>query len=360
MKIIPVGASDGLAEFIAFPWTIHRNDPGWIPPLREIMFRDLSGAGAFSRYGRFQLFLCEADGQVAGRIAALVNPRLVGRDGHPLGQLGYFESVDDSAVAAALIDAGLAWLREQGLHEVIGPMNGGAHRLHRFQTRGFDREPYLFEPTNPPYYPRLFQESGFVPIARWYAYELTPDMAAARLAQYDRILTRRPPEGRIEELQTGQSQDTILRVHRLLDRCWEGHVGYSSLDLDEFVEVFAGLLAIMGPGHVSAFVQDEGGDAGFAFVFPDWAREVRALDGHAAGWGRWLGGPPAKRLVLSTNALAPEARRGSAALAQVAWTVRRGVQDGVEDIITAPTVEGYCSTLGDQTREYTLYGRALG
>lgn len=359
MTITPVGSSDGLAEFIAFPWTIHRDDPSWVPPLREIMFRDLSGGSAFSRYGRFQLYLCEADGQVAGRIAALVNPRLVGRDGCPLGQLGYFESVDDSAVAAALIDAGLAWLREQGLHEVIGPMNGGAHRTHRFMTRGFDREPYLFEPRNPPYYPRLFQDSGFVPIARWYGYELTPDMAAARLAQLDRVLTRRPPDGRIQELQTGQAPETVQRIHRLLERCWAGHVGYSSLDLDEFEEVFAGALAVLGPGHVSAFVQDEG-DAGFAFVCPDWAHEARALDGHASGWGRWLGGPPARRLVLHTTALAPEARRGSAALAQVAWTLRRAVQDEVEDIVTAPTVEGYCTTLGDQTREHTLFGRALG
>jgi hypothetical protein len=109
---------------------------------------------------------------------------------------------------------------------------------------------------------------------------------------------------------------------------------------------------------VTTYVHN-GEDAGFAFVLPDWAPEVRALDGHAAGWGRWLGGPPARRLVLHTTALAPEARRGSAALAQVAWNLRRAVQDGVEDIVTAPTVEGYCTTVGDQTREHTLYGRAV-
>ena len=359
MRIVHVSDRSGLAEFIDVSWTINSGDPLWVPPLREQLLQQLSGASAFSRYGRMQLFLCEADGKIPGRIAALVNPRLVGRDGRPLGQLGYFESVDDSAVAAALINAGLAWLREQGLHEVVGPMNGGAHRLHRFQTRGFDREPYLFEPRNPPYYPRLFQDSGFVPIARWYGYELTPDMAAARLAQLDRALARRPPDGRIQELQTGQSPETVLRIHRLLDRCWAGHLGYSSLDLDEFVEVFAGGLAVQGPGHVSVFLQNEQ-DVGFAFVCPDWAHEARALDGHAAGWGRWLGGPPAKRLVLHTTALVPEARRGSAALAQVAWTLRRAVQDGVEDIVTAPTVEGYCTTLGDQTREHTLFGRAIG
>ena len=81
MKIVPVSDGNGLTEFIEFPWTIYAGDPMWVPPLREQVFCELSGASAFSRYGRNQLFVCEADGRIAGRIAALVNPRLVDRSG---------------------------------------------------------------------------------------------------------------------------------------------------------------------------------------------------------------------------------------------------------------------------------------
>jgi hypothetical protein len=358
MKIVPVSDRDGLAEFVEFPWTVHRGDRLWIPPLREQVFHELSEASAFARYGRSQLYLCEADGQVAGRIAALVNPRLVDGAGRIVGQLGYFESLDDPLVASALIEAGLNWLGAQGAREVVAPMNGGAHRTHRFLTRGFDREPYLFEPRNPPHYPKLFERCGFAAINRWYGYELSRQQAVDRLHQFDRVLARRPPPGRIEELQTGRAPETIARVHRLLDRCWAGHVGYASLDIDEFAEVFGGALAIMGPGHVSAFVNNEE-DVGVAFILPDYAAEMRALDGRAAGWGHWLGTSRPTRIVLHTAALVPEIRHTSAAMAQIAWGLRRAVKDGFDDVVFALVVEDFLQRIGEQTREHTLYARPL-
>jgi len=359
MKIVHVSDNSRLAEFIEFSWAVNGGDPLWVPPLRQKIFHELSGASAFSRYGRFALFLCEADGRIAGRIAALVNPRLLGSEGHPLGQLGYFECVDEPAVASALIDAGVEWLRTQQATQVIGPMNGGAHRTHRFLTRGFDRPPFLFEPRNPPYYPGLFERCGFAPIYRWFSYDLSRDQTAERLQHLERVLARRPPPGRIEELETGQSRETLARLQRLLDRCWHGHVGYGSIDLDEFAEAFAGALAIMDRGHVSAFEVD-GEDVGFAFIYPDYAEDVRALGGDAEGWGRWLGKSRATRIVVSTSALIPEARRSSAALAQVVWGLQHAVAEDFNDAVVALVVEGWLSRIGEQTREYALYGRTLG
>ncbi len=358
MKIVPVKDRDGLLEFIEVPWMVRRDDPQWVPPLREQTFLELSGQSGFARYGRSQLFLCEADGRIAGRIAGLVNPRLTDRSGHVLGQLGYFECVDDSAVAGALIDAGAEWLKAQQARDVIAPMNGGAHRTHRFLTRGFESDPYLFEPRNPPYYPALFERSGFTPTHRWYGYELSREQAADRLAQFERVLARRPPPGVTEELRTDRADELILRVHRLLDRCWEGHVGYAPLDIDEFAEVFRGPLSIMGPGHVSAFVRN-GEDAGLTFIYPDYAAEMQALDGRAAGWGQWLGTSRPSRIVLHTAALVPDVRQSPAAMAQVAWSLRRAVSDGFERVVIALAVEGFLRRIGELTREYTLFGRTL-
>src|SRR5262249_18177010 len=154
---------------------------------------------AFYRYGRRQLFLCEADGHLAGRIAASINPKLVDPAGSVYGQLGYFECVDDAAVAESLIRAGIDWLGAQGARHVLRPMNGGAHRSHRFMTRGFDRDPFLFEPRNPEYYPKLFAHCGFMPVHRWFSYELNRDPAAGFVKQYERVLSRRPAPGHIEE-----------------------------------------------------------------------------------------------------------------------------------------------------------------
>jgi hypothetical protein len=358
MRIVPVHHADGLSEFIETPWTVHREDPLWIPPLREQVFYELSNHSAFSRYGRFQLFMCEVDGKVVGRIAALVNPRLTDRSGNVLGQLGYFECVKDVAVARALIDAGQDWLRSQGAHEVLAPMNGGAHRAHRFLTQGFDTAPYLFEPRNPQYYPRFFEQCGFISAYRWFGYELSVQEAAQHVRNLDRLLARRPPLGELRNVEVGRPEEVIHRIHGLLDGCWEGHVGYAPLELEEFAEVFRGGLSITTTGNVSVLVHGDR-DLGFGLTYPDYAIDVRALGGRAADWGKWLGVSRPKRLVLHTAAFLPEARHHSGAMAVLAWGLHHAINGGFEDVVIALVVEGFLGKVGKRTREYSLYSRSL-
>jgi hypothetical protein len=354
ITIVPVQAQEGLAEFVNLPWTVYADDPSWIPPLRQQVWHELSDASAFASYGRRQLYLCEVDGRPVGRIGASVNPRLVDANGVVVGQLGYFECVNDQTIAAALVEAGVAWLRAQGAGEIIGPMNGGAHRTHRFMTRGFDRDPFMFEVRNPSYYPTLFEGCGFVATHRWFGFELDRRRAETLVAQFDRVMTRRPPPGRIVDMAAEPLEAIVGRLHRLLDGCWHGHVGYASIDLAEFAEVFGGALPIMGHRNVSVLERD-GRDLGFALIYPDYAEDVRALAGDAAGWGSWLGTARPERFVLHTAALVPDARVGSAAMAQVNWGLRTAVEGGFERVVIALAVEGFISRIGDQTREYALY-----
>jgi hypothetical protein len=256
------------------------------------------------------------------------------------------------------MNAGMDWLRSQGARQVLAPMNGGAHRTHRLLIRGFDRTPFLFEPRNPPYYPRLFERCGMVPVNRWWSYDLDRGQAADLHRRFEKLLARRPAPAVLDVLDPGQSSNTLARVHRLLDGIWAGHVGYASLDVDEFAEVFAGVLSLMALRDI-AVLADGGGDKGVVFVYPDYAAEARSLCGSSAGWGSWLrnGLPP--RVVLHTAALLPELRKTSAATALVDWAMRRAVEDGYEQAIVALAVEGFLSKIGEQTREYALYWRSL-
>jgi hypothetical protein len=223
-------------------------------------------------------------------------------------------------------------------------------------TRGFEMKPFLFEPRNPPYYPTLFKQCGFTPVHRWFSYEFNRQQAGSLVEQYDRVLRRRPAPGQIEELSLDSPEEVTVRIHRLLDPCWADHVGYTSLELEEFAEVFRGGLSIMSPGNISVFRQNSH-DAGFVFTYPDYGDDVRALQGRLAGWGQWLGKSRPKRIVLHTAALVPEVRKSSAALAQVAWAFRRSFEDGFEEFIAAIVVQGFLSRIGEPTREYALYAR---
>ncbi|MCO5165365.1 MAG: GNAT family N-acetyltransferase [Planctomycetes bacterium] len=342
-----------IAEFLRLARDLHAADPGWVPPLDGPLLLELTGRHAFGRYGRQRLLLCEdGAGRALGRVAAVVNPRLPG-----LGQVGHFEAVDDDEVARALLDAASAWLREQGAREVWGPMTGGAHRPHRFMTAGFERPPFLLEPRNPSSYPRLFERQGFRRAHTWRTWELPVD----RLAAWTGRLRR--GEHTLVALDAGDPAATLARLHPLLDRAWAGHPGYAPLDPEELAEGFAGLLAVMPARHVGVIVDGVGRDVGFGFMVPDWIDEVRALDGDAAGWGRWIaaGRPLPPRLVLHTFAFVPEARGTGAAGALLRHAAEQAQADGYREAIVALVTEELRALrrLGEPTREYALYSRPL-
>jgi GNAT superfamily N-acetyltransferase len=350
--------------FIELAFQLNAGDPQWIPPIRARLQQELTGADAFGRYGRMKLFGCESAGRLVGRVAAIVNPRLLDPGGHPVGQVGYFESIDDAEVALVLFDAAFDWLRATGAHQVWGPMNGGAHRTHRFITDGFERDPYLFEPRNPRHYPRLFESAGFSPRYTWYSVDVTSEQLRTSLANLPMLRVR--PEARrrfeLERVDPSDAATVLRRLHALLDAMWTGHIGYTPLELAEFVEIFAPALSLMTPGDMHiAIDRSVGRDVGCAFTYPDYAAEVRSLNGDATSWGHWRkGGSRPRRLVLHTMAAAPEVRRTGIASALLRTPIENCVEHYEQGVFAIVVQElGALQKLGPPTRRYALYGRPL-
>ncbi len=70
----PVSSRGDRKRFLDLPWSLYRNDPNWIPPLRGNQ-RELLGYKyhPFHDTSEIQTFLAWRDGQPVGRIAAIVN-----------------------------------------------------------------------------------------------------------------------------------------------------------------------------------------------------------------------------------------------------------------------------------------------
>jgi hypothetical protein len=59
-----------------------------------------------------------------------------------------------------------------------------------------------------------------------------------------------------------EGPEAIPRIHALLDAVWSGHVGYASLSHEEFIEAFAGALAIMSKRTLGTVADASGRDLG--------------------------------------------------------------------------------------------------
>ena len=125
----------------------------------------------FFEHAQAEYFLAEQDGEVVGRIAAISN-RLHNDTHHDkVGFFGFFESIDDQAVADALFDKAAEWCRARGHDVMRGPASFSTNDECGLLVDGFDKPPTIMTPHNPPYYIRLLDAAGFAKAKDLHMYE---------------------------------------------------------------------------------------------------------------------------------------------------------------------------------------------
>ena len=92
-----------LKAFINLPWTIYRNDPHWVPPLRGDLKKRLDKSRyPFFDHAEVEFLIARREGRVVGRIAAIKNDAHTDFHEEQVGFFGFFECIDDQEVAAVL------------------------------------------------------------------------------------------------------------------------------------------------------------------------------------------------------------------------------------------------------------------
>jgi GNAT superfamily N-acetyltransferase len=153
-----------IKKFILFAWQIYKKDPNFVPPLISDQLKALMGIHNALFDNGEQTFLVAYEGDVPkARVLVGTNDQINKVKGYKQGYLSLFECVDDQAVADALLDTAVEWLKARGMNKLIGPENYTYDDFGKgMLCMGFDGPPALFNPYNPEYYNLLFTRYGFV------------------------------------------------------------------------------------------------------------------------------------------------------------------------------------------------------
>ena len=148
-------------RWVRFPYAHYRNQPAYVPQLigDELAYFDPGKNPAFEVCD-VRLFLAEKEGKVVGRICGLVNSLETEKLGRKRGRFGWFESVDDPAVAHALLDVVRNWHESTGCVEMTGPHGFTDLDVEGLLLDGFDSIPTVAGTYNYPYYAALVEDFG--------------------------------------------------------------------------------------------------------------------------------------------------------------------------------------------------------
>jgi len=272
----------------------------------------------FDSYGEKRLFLCYLGETPVGRIAALINRNLSDSQQKPIGQLGYFECINNQQVANKLLNAGSEWFKSHQVSEVWGPINGASHLEHRFQLNAFDTDPMVQEPRNPDYYPRLFENAGFNIKHNWYTYEV--DSESRFVKKYSTPFRSLQTNYVIDEPDLGNPQEVANRLYRIINQGWAEHIGFTALSVEEFHSMLVSLFTLMKPGHLK-IIQEKTPqgleDIGYLALIADYGTATQKLEGDASKFGHWQDEKLPDSLLWYSTTVLPG--RSSPSLAKILW-----------------------------------------
>ena len=165
IEVLPVRSRRERRLFLTFPWRIYAGDPLWVPPLLPERKKTIDPArGVFFKRGEAELFIAWRNGAPVGTVCAAedkaYNQSMKMRE----CMFGFFEFVQDEAVARALLERAAHWASGRGLATLVGPFNLDYEDAYGVLVEGRDRPPAMLCGHTPAYYQAFFEGNGFQPM----------------------------------------------------------------------------------------------------------------------------------------------------------------------------------------------------
>ena len=282
IEIRPVTSRGELKQFIRFYYDLYRGSKYAVP----FLFFDEMDTLRSDRNPSFecceaQYFMAFRDGQMVGRVAAIINRRANERWGRQLVRFGWFDFVDDTDVSAALLKAVEDWGRQRGMNEIAGPLGFTDMDREGMLIEGFEELSTMYVNYNYPYYPKhIKQMGGWLKDNDYMEYHVkVPDVVPDKFAKLSAMIEKR------YNLHTRKFTSHELidggegrHIFHMINDTYKDLYGYSNLSERQIDKLVDAYIKKADLNLVTGVVDDnaDGKLVGFGITFPSFARAMQS------------------------------------------------------------------------------------
>ena len=289
LLVRPVAGKADRKAFVDFAWRIYKDDPAWIPPLKDEVHALIDARrNPWFGHGRAQLWLALRGDEVVGRISAQVDDLVLEHMQAGLGQWGMFEAVDEEA-AAALIATAESWLRAQGMTSAIGPISISIWDEPGLLIEGFDEPPVVMMGHHRPAYAAWIEQAGYAKAKDLYTSEIDirddlPPLVRRLIASGEKN-----PRIRLRNVDKSHFASEAAIILHLLNDAWSDNWGFVPLTDAEIAYAGKKLKPIIYEDLVR-IAELDGEPVAFMLTLPDVNELIADLDGRLFpfGWAKLL------------------------------------------------------------------------
>ncbi len=270
LEVVRARRLPGRRTFVDVPFRIHGGDPAWVPPLRMSVYDRISPRHPAMQHQEVALWVARRYGRPVGRIAACVDRTFNEHQGVRWGWVGFYDSFDDPAVAAALFDTARGWVSAKGMDTCVGPANFTTNDELGLQVDGYDDLPTLLTLQNPPYYVRLWEEAGWQPAMDLWAWRFeraTTALSERQRRALDRIQQR--AKVRVRQMDEKRFDQDVGEFFEVYNAAWQDNWGFAPMPEAEVRHLAKQLKSVLNPNWAFGLETDDGKLVGVCLALPD-------------------------------------------------------------------------------------------
>ena len=248
IEIVPVKTRSQMKTFASFANRLYKDCEYYVPEL-EFDIADTYNPKKNAAYDfcEAELFLAYKDGEVAGRVAAIINHRANETWQTKNVRFGTFDFIDDRDVAEALLNTVEQWGRERGMTSCQGPMGFTDFDKEGMLIEGFDKLGSMTTLYNHPYYVTHVEALGYEKEADWVQIRVqVPDEMPERFRRGGELIMQRSGL-KITKLNADKvfKQGYGQKIFDLLNEAYSPLFGFSELSqkqVDSYTKTYFQLI----------------------------------------------------------------------------------------------------------------------
>ena len=279
LKVVRVEGRRTIKDWLALPYAVFVDDPAWVPPLDFHERRRISPKHApFFTFGEVALFIAYRREVPVGRISAQVNRRHLEYHRDGTGHFGFFDCLNDTEAADALVSTAADWLRERGLLRMVGPLNFSLHDGGGCLVQGFESPPAFLMPHARPWTSALLEHAHLTKEIDLFAYRVVPSRLPRRIHEIAELATR---SGRIScrPFDMRRRDQEIRTLVEIFNDAWRGNWGFVPFSHAEIEALLSDLPYPFLSGEYSRFVLLDGEPVGFTVSLQNINQVIGSFNG---------------------------------------------------------------------------------
>ncbi len=275
-----------IRKFIKFPHKLYKNNSSYVPVLDADELETLTKSPSLE-YCRIRMWLAYSPkGEIVGRIAAIMNPRVNEFQSTNRIRFGWFDFIDDIDVANALLEKAEEWGREEGMTQIHGPLGYNTWGRQGMLVEGFENTPPSNCLYNYSYYPLIMDRLEYGKQVDWIQIKITANVGVPdKLRRLNELLLQKYKLRIMPLDEFKKEKHLLMEFFKSYNESFRNIDNFVPLTEPEVIKIGKDYIPMLNPELTCILVDETKSVAAFAICFPNMTEPLKKAGGKIFPFG---------------------------------------------------------------------------